>query len=117
MQKTICFNVEIEEEFQDDLKKIVDHHIDHLIDTESFPEIKRIFDAEIVDGSFKAISNCYYAKQKDFMKEDLDNNYPDIADSVKSSVIEYLLEEGKMDNDISYWDNIKYAIEKIKEKG
>ena len=33
--------------FIEDLKRIVDHHIDQLVDISSWPEIKSIYDAKV----------------------------------------------------------------------
>ena len=41
----VTFNVDIDENFKEEFKRIIDHHIDELIDTESFPEIKAIYAA------------------------------------------------------------------------
>ena len=41
----VTFNVEIDEDFKEEFERIIDHHIDALIDIESYPEIKGIYAA------------------------------------------------------------------------
>jgi len=41
----VTFNVEIEEDFKEEFRRIIDHHIDELIDIESYPEMKGIYAA------------------------------------------------------------------------
>lgn len=41
----VTFNVDIDEDFKEEFKRIINHHIDELIDIESFPEIKAIYAA------------------------------------------------------------------------
>ena len=44
----ITFTAEVEDDKVDELKKTVDHHLDHLIDVDSWPEIKNIYNAKAV---------------------------------------------------------------------
>lgn len=41
----ITFYAEIDDTFEEELKGIVENHIDYMIDTNEYPEIKRIFGA------------------------------------------------------------------------
>ena len=43
----ITFNAEVEDDFVEELKRMVDHHMDYLIDLDDNPEITSISDAEI----------------------------------------------------------------------
>lgn len=44
----ITFTAEVEDDKVDELKKNVDHHLDYLIDFDSWPEIKNVHDAKAV---------------------------------------------------------------------
>ena len=44
----ITFEIEVEETFLEELKRQVDHHIDYLINTTEYPEIKAIYNATLV---------------------------------------------------------------------
>lgn len=49
----VTFEAEINSDFLMELKRIVDHHLDQMIDLDQFPEIKRISKAtvfEVKDG-------------------------------------------------------------------
>lgn len=41
----ITFYAEIDDAFEEELKGIVENHIDYMIDTSEYPEIKHIFGA------------------------------------------------------------------------
>jgi hypothetical protein len=47
----VTINMEIDDEFVDELKQIVDHKIDALLDYDEFPEINDIYGCkmEIID--------------------------------------------------------------------
>ena len=44
---TMKIKMYVEEDFVDELKRIVDHHADYLLDLAEFPEIYEVFDGEI----------------------------------------------------------------------
>lgn len=43
----ITLNMEIDDEFVEELQKIVDHKIDAMLDYDSFPEINNIYDCKM----------------------------------------------------------------------
>ena len=43
----ISFNIEINEEDYDELERIIDHHLDYLVNTEDFPEIQDYWGATL----------------------------------------------------------------------
>lgn len=43
----ITLKAEIDAEFYSELKGIIEHHIDYIMDLGEFPEIKGIFDAKL----------------------------------------------------------------------
>ena len=43
----ISFKAEIDDEFLGELQRIVDHHLESLIDLDSSPEIKNIYEGEV----------------------------------------------------------------------
>ena len=43
----ISFKAEIDDDFLGELQRIVDHHLEYLIDLDSTPEIKNIYEGEV----------------------------------------------------------------------
>ena len=46
MKVEIKFEMDIDSKFIDELKKIVNHHMEAIIDLDSYPEIESIYNAE-----------------------------------------------------------------------
>ena len=44
---TISFKATVDEKSVEELKRIVDHHLNWLINLDEFPEIKTVYDATI----------------------------------------------------------------------
>lgn len=49
----VKFKMEIEEDFFEELTRIADHHIDRLIDVDSYPEIKSVSNVMLIVDSGK----------------------------------------------------------------
>jgi hypothetical protein len=49
MKVEITFKANIDREFFEELKRIVDHHLDYLVDFNSNPEIKSVYDAQVTE--------------------------------------------------------------------
>ena len=43
----ISFNMDVDDNFINDLQKIVDHKLEQLVDLDSFPEIDSIYEGEM----------------------------------------------------------------------
>lgn len=43
----VTMKMEVDDDFYDDLKRIVDHHVDYLLDLISYPEIHSVYGAKI----------------------------------------------------------------------
>ncbi len=43
----VSFEAQIDDEFLEELNRIVDHHLDYLIDLDDNPEIKELSDGEV----------------------------------------------------------------------
>ena len=119
MLKTVCFNVDIDDKFEEEFKAIISHHIDQLIDQDSFPEIKDIYSADVIDGNsfYSATDNIFFERKKRGMMEDLRAHYKDAPESCKQKAVEYLVDNNNYDYSESYWDNIDCAIRNEIENG
>ena len=47
MTVQISFTADIDKDFYEELQRIVDHHMEYLIDFDSVPEIESIYDAKV----------------------------------------------------------------------
>lgn len=50
MKVTVSFDMEIEDDFLSELRSVVDHHADWLLDLESYPEIMSIYNGKLETG-------------------------------------------------------------------
>ena len=46
-QVQISFKAEVDDDYIGELARIVDHHLDYLIDLDSTPEIKNVYEGEL----------------------------------------------------------------------
>lgn len=47
MQVQVSFKAEIDDKFLGELKRVVDHHLEYLLDLDSYPEITTVSDGEV----------------------------------------------------------------------
>lgn len=47
LETHVSFNATIDEDFKEEFESIINHHIDSFIDTDDFPEIKRVYNARL----------------------------------------------------------------------
>ena len=54
---TITFKAEVDDNGVEELKRCVDHHIDRLLDLDSWPEIRTVYDANLKEDAMHEIQN------------------------------------------------------------